>query len=83
MTTHPKRVVGTIKLMDQQTMTNPSKQNQERYKTCELCHDSVQVAFRIRTIKSKEWIFVCRPCCQKSAAEIGYQYGGTWKGKKK
>lgn len=52
-------------------------------KCCEICRNNIVHAFRVRISKAKPWIFTCKECCEKLALEPDYQYGGTWKSKKK
>ncbi len=54
-----------------------------RSKVCHHCQATIEVAFRIRQAKNQDWIFVCESCCKKAGQLPEYQYGGTWKGKKK
>jgi hypothetical protein len=53
----------------------------ERY----FCNDPKQVLYRCRYEDLKDWVFLCGKCLTdvKSRFEETYQYGGTWKSKKK
>ena len=51
-----------------------------KIKTCSLCKISAVVMYRIKIDSSKNWIFVCKTCCQQSQSLVHYKYGGTWKG---
>ena len=56
-----------------------------RTKDCYLCNDAKQVLYRCRYDDLKDWVFLCGKCLTdvKSRFEDSYQYGGTWKSKKK
>jgi len=54
-----------------------------RAKICAHCNETIEVAFRVRVAPSADWIFVCTDCCRKAGSLPGYQYGGTWKGRRK
>ncbi len=49
-------------------------------KICNICKTEEIVMFRIQIQVGKNWIFVCKPCCEKSQKLENYKYGGTWKG---
>ena len=49
-------------------------------KMCALCKNIETVLFRIKINTSKNWLFACKTCCQKSQSLPHYKYGGTWKG---
>ncbi|MAD88580.1 MAG: hypothetical protein CMK64_02655 [Pseudoalteromonas sp.] len=56
-----------------------------RHKLCSQCLQSKPVMYRCRFDMSIEWQFLCGPCLvkiKKLHAET-YQYGGTWKARKK
>ena len=55
-----------------------------RTKACERCQKTNDVLFRVRLDESRVWIFVCPVCLElvKPGNPI-YQYGGTWKSKKR
>ena len=44
-----------------------------------------EIAARKVLVKMNDWVFLCRKCLTdvKSRFEDTYQYGGTWKSKKK
>ena len=56
-----------------------------RTKDCYLFNDAKQVLYRCRYDELKDGVFLCGKCLTdvKSRFEDSYQYGGTWKGKKK
>ena len=56
-----------------------------RTKNCFRCHKSKKVLFRCRFQELKDWVFLCDKCLQlaKDRYVDTYQYGGTWKSKKK
>lgn len=56
-----------------------------RTKDCNKCHEPKAVLYRCRYQQLKDWAFLCGKCLQKvkTAHENTYQYGGTWKSKKK
>lgn len=49
-------------------------------KACAKCGKEDAVMYRVRIEKGKEWVFVCKPCCEELRALPNYRYGGTWKG---
>jgi hypothetical protein len=51
-------------------------------KNCALCNEAEIVLFRIQIKQDKNWIFVCKTCCEKMKKLEHYNYGGTWKGKR-
>ncbi|TMO65461.1 hypothetical protein CWC19_17565 [Pseudoalteromonas aurantia] len=56
-----------------------------RQKLCAQCQQSKPVMYRCRYDKNTAWRFSCGPCLlilKKKYAQT-YQYGGTWKAKKK
>ena len=57
----------------------------ERTKDCYVCKDEKEVLYRCRYQELKDWVFLCGTCLTdvKSRFEDTYQYGGTWKSKKK
>ncbi len=61
------------------------KRMRVRTKDCYKCDEPKEVLYRCRYKDLQEWIFLCGECLQKVKAEfeISYQYGGTWKAKKK
>ena len=56
-----------------------------RTKECLKCFDQKDVLYRCRYDEIKDWVFICRGCLKKikSLFKNTYQYGGTWKSKKK
>ena len=64
-------------------MAKQSQKKLGRTKLCQHCHSLITVAFRVRLAQNPDWIFVCKPCCEKAAVLPNYQYGGTWKGLRK
>ena len=56
-----------------------------RTKECFKCFEQKDVLYRCRCDEIKDWVFLCRECQKqiKSLFENTYQYGGTWKSKKK
>jgi len=56
-----------------------------RTKDCFKCDKSKEVLYRCRYAELKDWVFLCVQCLQevKNAFVETYQYGGTWKSKKK
>jgi hypothetical protein len=56
-----------------------------RTKDCNKCHKPKEVLYRCRYQELKDWAFLCGECLQqvKTAHQNTYQYGGTWKSKKK
>jgi protein-arginine kinase activator protein McsA len=50
-------------------------------KTCATCQKEDSVMFRVQIRKGKEWIFVCKDCCEEHRKLPNYRYGGTWKGR--
>ena len=49
------------------------------------CNDQKEVLYRCRYDELKDWVFLCgtRLTKLKSKYKNTYQYGGTWKSKKK
>ena len=56
-----------------------------RTKDCYVCNAAKEVLYRCRYDDLKEWVFLCGECLVevKSRFEETYQYGGTWKSKKR
>ena len=56
-----------------------------RTKDCYKCYKPKEVLYRCRFQELKDWIFLCGNCLQvvKEKYDDTYQYGGTWKSKKK
>lgn len=56
-----------------------------REKSCSECLRVSPVLYRCRYGESLQWLFLCEPCLGAVKEKHGdsYQYGGTWKGKKR
>ncbi|RUR32185.1 hypothetical protein ELY33_06160 [Vreelandella andesensis] len=56
-----------------------------RTKQCFKCDCFRDVLYRCRYEKVIDWVFLCSKCLVevKTLHERSYQYGGTWKSKKK
>ena len=56
-----------------------------RTKECYKCHVHKDVLYRCRYDEIKDWLFLCGECLKgvKNLFKDNYQYGGTWKSKKK
>ena len=56
-----------------------------RTKECYKCHVHKDVLYRCRYDEIKDWLFLCGECLKgvKYLFKDTYQYGGTWKSKKK
>ena len=56
-----------------------------RTKECFKCNKKKEVLYRCRYDEFKDWVFLCGTCLTiiKSQHDNTYQYGGTWKSKKK
>lgn len=55
-----------------------------REKACSTCQHNNDVLYRVRIDESNEWIFICPDCLEKHKPNNPhYQYGGTWKSKKR
>ena len=56
-----------------------------RTKDCDVCKNAKEVLYRCRYQDLDNWVFLCGKCLTE--VKIGfvdtYQYGGTWKSKKK
>lgn len=50
---------------------------------CCVCEKSASVLYRIRLKPQAPWIFACSDCQSKATEQPQYQYGGTWKQKKR
>ncbi|RZU98417.1 hypothetical protein EV698_0663 [Spiribacter vilamensis] len=50
-----------------------------------MCNKPGEVLYRCRYGDLTDWVFLCRPCLTevKAAYAGSYQYGGTWKSRKK
>ena len=56
-----------------------------RTKECFKCFEQKDNLYRCRYDDIKVWVFLCEKCQKliKGLFEDTYQYGGTWKSKKK
>ena len=64
-----------------------------RKKKCYVCKTEKEILYRVRYEENflernriyREWFFICEYCLKiiKKKFEKSYQYGGTWKSKKK
>jgi hypothetical protein len=56
-----------------------------RTKECDVCKNANEVLYRCRYQDSDNWVFLCGKCLKevKTSFVNTYQYGGTWKSKKK
>ena len=56
-----------------------------RTKECDSCHIQADVFYRCRYDGLKYWLFLCGKCLAevKYKHDKTYQYGGTWKSKKR
>ena len=56
-----------------------------RTKECNICKVQAEALYRCRYADLKEWLFLCGKCLTeiKAKHEKTYQYGGTWKSKKR
>ena len=56
-----------------------------RTKDCYKCKDQKEILYRCRYAELKDWVFLCGKCLneEKTLFDHTYQYGGTWKSKKK
>ena len=56
-----------------------------RTKDCYVCKDAKEVLYRCQYQDLEDWVFLCGKCLTevKTRFEATYQYGGTWKSKKK
>jgi hypothetical protein len=65
---------------------NPPKMPIKRIRTkaCDRCEKTNDVLYRVRIDESQRWIFVCPTCLEQvKPGNPLYQYGGTWKSKKR
>ncbi|MFN3188983.1 MAG: hypothetical protein ACE361_00555 [Aureliella sp.] len=61
-----------------------AKIKRTRSKSCTLCSKDNDVLYRVRIKADGDWIFVCPTCLEKvKPNNPEYQYGGTWKSKKR
>ena len=49
-------------------------------KQCSICFKEEFVLYRVLISLGKDWLFVCKNCCEIKKNEPNYKYGGTWKG---
>lgn len=55
-----------------------------RTKPCSRCQQISEVLFRVRLVSEGDWCFVCPRCLEIVRPDNPhYQYGGTWKSKKR
>lgn len=55
-----------------------------RTKACQRCSKTEDTLYRVRLDESRLWSFVCRNCLEIiKPGNQHYQYGGTWKSKKR
>ena len=56
-----------------------------RTKECYNCKSINKILYRCRYDDLEDWVFLCTSCLReiKKVFEDTYQYGGTWKSKKK
>lgn len=55
-----------------------------RTKACDRCQTNCDVLYRVRIDASRQWQFICPACLEHvKPANPYYQYGGTWKSKKR
>ena len=56
-----------------------------RTKECYNCESNNKILYRCRFDDLEDWVFLCNSCLKeiKKVFEDTYQYGGTWKSKKK
>lgn len=56
-----------------------------RTKLCNKCNESRDALYRCRYAEKADWVFLCAECLiqVKKTFEATYQYGGTWKSKKR
>ncbi|MEM1304116.1 MAG: hypothetical protein AAGG46_04435 [Planctomycetota bacterium] len=55
-----------------------------RTKTCDRCDKAAGTLYRVRVEADGPWVFVCRECLEAvRPGNAAYQYGGTWKSKKR
>jgi hypothetical protein len=52
-------------------------------KSCALCTRVSEVLFRIKISNEAAWQLACKSCQIKHKETEGYQYGGTWKNRKR
>jgi hypothetical protein len=52
-------------------------------KECDHCKKGQSLLYRVRLQAIASWIFLCSECQSKVKSQTLYQYGGTWKQKKR
>lgn len=52
-------------------------------RACDSCTSEAATLYRVKSDLSASWRFVCKACQLVVAKEGNYQYGGTWKQKKR
>ncbi len=53
-------------------------------KSCHKCSLQKDTLYRVRISENKVWVFVCSECMKIVKPDNPhYQYGGTWKNRKK
>ena len=53
-------------------------------KSCHQCSFQQDTLFRVRIQENKNWVFICQDCLKIVKSDNPhYQYGGTWKNRKK
>ena len=53
-------------------------------KACDDCGDkNHDTLFRVRGSKQESWLFLCSECKDTLKKEAAYEYGGTWKQRKR
>ena len=51
---------------------------------CQACGQEVTRAYRVRTEREGDWVFVCDACFEGVKANAAeYTYGGTWTDRKR
>ena len=58
-------------------------QRSRQLKDCEYCVKPEPVLYRVRLQQAAPWVFICLNCQLKVKSHPLYQYGGTWKQKKR
>lgn len=54
--------------------------NKTKSKPCDLCHNLVDLRYRIQYQEHENWVMVCPSCWQEVSQDNPYyRYGGTWK----
>lgn len=52
-------------------------------KDCDYCAKPESVLYRVRLKQPAHWVLICSGCQTKTKCQPFYQYGGTWKQKKR